>query len=343
MSRMMMPAPVLGNAATHRRVVLLGAAIVTGACLALLLMPAIFVRIETDLSRSQSLLAAMRRNTPTMGSVVLGSSVVMAGIDARLIRPSHHSGDMWTANLGSTGQTLPESLLLYQELPASVRLVIQVVGPYELLARPRIPGQKYNALYMYGYRPTARTAALVHEVLRDQAEIAIDRSDLAQRFQARWAIRTLADRGARRILRGDLQFASSESLVFPNIYTERFAPGKFKKAVAKQARVLRSRPQHADPAAERALQGILEVCHHTGRRLVLLIPPGNPRVAAIVGDGPRGIARKTLQRLAADPAVTVVDASDVLTEAQFVDGLHPTREGARVLSTFVNQRIAHLR
>ena len=93
-------------------------------------------------------------------------------------------------NLGTTGQTLAESLLLYQELPASVRVVIQAVNPVDLLARPRIPAQKYNALFMYGYRPTAGTSACVHDILNDEPVTPIDRSELRGREPRRpsgWA------------------------------------------------------------------------------------------------------------------------------------------------------------
>ena len=315
---------------------------VLGIALALSALPPLFRSIETDMTRSQVLLRALRANDPPIHTVTLGDSVIMCGIDTRLLpAPTGRSGR--AINLSTTGQMLLESLLLYQELPDSVTTVIQAISLDNALSPPELPAQKYNALYLYGYRPHPETAQLAGSIaaLTATQELPLRHSLLAQTFQGRWAIRSMIDTNARMLIRQDLKLEVSNDLFFPHVYTSRMAPEKYERTIAAAIAERRSTPHLTalSPAVQEALRSIHKVCERRQLRLAFLIPPTNPRV--------RGPSTKTthqalisfLRTLSSNPGASIMDAGDLLEEELFLDARHPSKQGAAILTRFVRDHL----
>jgi len=88
--------------------------------------------------------------------VLLGNSVLMNGVDANRFSEN-------TYNLGSSGKGLNESFLMYQEIPKSVKHVIQFVSVDELLEEKLKPIDKQVILNYYskGYSPNQFTLSLL--------------------------------------------------------------------------------------------------------------------------------------------------------------------------------------
>lgn len=330
------------SASNPRRFLLLVLSTALGVAVALQMLPVLFRSIETDLSRSQILLAALRKNDPAIHTVALGNSVIMCGIDARRLTPAPRNPGQ-AINLSSTGQSLLESLLYYQELPASISTVIQAVSPYEAVNAPELPEQKYNALYLYGYRPKPQTAQQIDAIaaLASASPSPLHHSDLDQVFQGRWAMRSMVDTGARQWLRRDLQLDASNDLFFPHVYTARIPSTKYRSAIEGQIQALTSLADSSalNPAVMQVLTSIHEACRSSNKRLVFLLPPINPQIRAAISSTSHESLVQFLQTLTQNTSASIIDASALLPEDQFVDAMHPTKSGATTLTDYVQKQI----
>ena len=114
-------------------VALLTGAILLGLVLCLAAMPALFGALPSDLSRTGHLLRALDGGAESPEIAVLGNSVVMAGVDARQLGQGL-PGRPLVYNLASGAQAPAESFLYYQQLPSSVRVIVQVVSADALKA-----------------------------------------------------------------------------------------------------------------------------------------------------------------------------------------------------------------
>src|SRR4051794_33277060 len=101
----------------------LAGCVALGALIAESTMPVLFGHAPTELSRTRTLFRALR--SPDLVQprlVVLGSSIVMSGIDAKQLAAGLGlQQPVW--NLASTGQQLSESLMVADALPSSVSTV----------------------------------------------------------------------------------------------------------------------------------------------------------------------------------------------------------------------------
>ena len=121
------PAPRSAPFSERNRALMLLSAVIIGLGFGSLGVPALR-KIPNDLQRTSVILRALKSRRPAV--VVFGDSVIMNGVDAAIIS-AQLPGSPQVLNLSSTGQTLAESYLYYQELPRSVQTVVQAVRvPY---------------------------------------------------------------------------------------------------------------------------------------------------------------------------------------------------------------------
>jgi len=107
-----------------RRFLVLTFAVGVGILLAHFCMPTLFRALPTDMSRTAVILDALDESPLHPEVCVLGNSIVMNGVDTRQLSEALPGRpEAW--NLSSSGQSLFESFLLYQELPESVMQVVQ--------------------------------------------------------------------------------------------------------------------------------------------------------------------------------------------------------------------------
>jgi hypothetical protein len=199
--------------------------------------------------------------------------------------------------------------------------------------------QKFNAFYMYGYRADESTRRVLEESLGEPGRKLLDTSSLAQVFQARWVLRQFVDTAFRRILRPDLAIERSiRDLYFPQPYTQRIAPQKLDRMIGRMS------SDGGEPRIAASKSYLLETMSRqavaAGRRLVVVLPPLHPDARAVMGSGQFELVRDYLGSLADRGALSVVDATRLLADEHFVDAVHPTSEGAGILTARIALEIA---
>jgi hypothetical protein len=306
-------------------------ALLCGVGVALLLLPWIFQHTQSDVSRIGVLMTEMQNPTATPKVVALGNSIVMSGIDARQLR-AELPGKPLSWNLASTGQTLAESFLFTQLIPASVEVAIYGM---ELQPEPREPSlirPKYNAFYMFGFRPsefTRRTLERIYPEVTPTLEL----SHLHHLFDARVAVRQQIDTRIRILLRTDIELEGTESDLFhPQQYSRpidaRVLDRLLEERGTAAGHIGSLQVREGTPALARA---IVDEARKSGRATLFVLLPVHPGLPS----PPQGSGRtgELLAMLAKFPQAAVLDVSHLLPAEDFIDHIHPTNEGARKLTT----------
>jgi hypothetical protein len=277
------------NGLSVRRLASLVAAIVAGAGGALFLLSRIFTWIPTDIQRLGILAETLRTQNSTPEIVVFGNSAIMSGIDARGLTdaiPEHPLA--W--NFASTGQSLVESYLLTQDLPTGVKTAI-----YGIFARPGpdaspLHPQKYNTLYMYGYRPNKDTVATIESLFDPSVGSLLKRSAISQVFLSRWAVRQLIDTQLRVLLRSDLALRKSAIDLFdPQRYETPIDPVVTARRIAERNSVFEATPPIVSAPSTRLALQIVRDAARANRQIIFLFPArtSRPVLPERIGDDSR--------------------------------------------------------
>ena len=312
------------------------AAVILGVALAWASSPAIFRALPTDMTRIGVMLDALADTQQSPRVLLFGTSVGMASADmGQVSRKLEGQPLAW--NLASTGQTPTESYLYYQQLPDSVRLVVQLVNPTTLTNWNVLEEQKFNAFYMYGYRPDERTAGKLSSILGDDMAEILERSDFTQRFDSRWAARQMADHYARGLMRQDLTLEQGTyDLVYPSSYTTRLPDALFERALedrfggAQKPAPFYAKPNKLELLAELQARAVAE-----GFQLVFVLQPQHPAQHEFRAPGYFDEARRVLAEFAAANDAIVLDATDLIPGDLYVDPVHPAADGAVLFSSWL--------
>ncbi|MEC9376069.1 MAG: hypothetical protein VYA80_06820 [Pseudomonadota bacterium] len=317
-------------------------AVIAGVCLALSVSTWVFKKAPNDLLRTNVLLEALEDEELNPQFVVMGSSVVMSGVDTRRIT-SKLPGKPLGLNLATTGQNPADSYLYYQNLPKSVGLILQFTTPRFAIGKNAIELQKYNAMYMYGYRPNDNTESTLINIFGERVENIFSMSNLEQRFQSRWVVRQAADNIVRNLVRDDLNFNSyTFDLYFPNNGANRLSALEMQRSLSRR---YIAEHRHDYPATEeKALffKNAGNQASKLGKKFALIINPIHPEVHRIYGDDWYRLVRKYFNLIEESSDFYVIDASDAIGEEYFVDALHISKSGAEVLSDFLVKEIMRL-
>lgn len=135
------------------------ASIILGVFLAWLIAPFVFTHLPNDRDRIRDVVRIVKTQ-PRIA--VVGNSVAMS---------------LGFTNLATPGQSITESVMIADELHGRIILVIT---PWQLATSSTPNAQGWNAWWMYGFRPTNETRALV-------AMPAMN--DAIERFRSRWVVR----------------------------------------------------------------------------------------------------------------------------------------------------------
>lgn len=332
------------------RLLLLIGALLLGVASAAVAIPPVFRATPTDVSRIGTLLTALRDPAARPEVVVFGNSVLMSAVDGRQLTDSL-PGRPLAYNLASTGQSMVESYLLYQELPDSVRDVVQLASVLVADDAKVLDRQKYNTFYMNGFRPTAQTRQRLDGIFGAEVTDQLDSTGLSQSFLARWAIRQLVDTQLRVVLRRDLTLASAErDLYHPQRYndsdsaTRAYADSvrqqRVDRGIAAILRRLGSPPKlRVHERQRRLIAQMIANARADGARLTLLLPPIHPKLRAALNTSlPRAIASFSEEVRSA--GADVFDASLLLEDEHFVDSIHPNNAGAAVVTRALAEQLA---
>lgn len=325
--------------------VALSVAALAGVVCAGLIIPRLFAKIDTDLERTRFLLRTVteikKGTTPAPDMVFLGNSVTMNGVDAELVAKELPNSPR-IYNFSSTGQSVAEGYLYLQELPMEAKAVVLVVSPANLEDDGLPSEDVFNTFYMQGYRPNERTLESLSDVFKGVTDpkdpfkkpydVALfSRNDIQQRFRSRWAIAQVPDTEFRKKLRKDLDTSKSiRSLTYPAPYSKPIAAKNFEVLLPTYNKP-RTTPEFAPLETQNKLiTKLVEQVRADGKKIAIVLAPMHPARLSFAGpEFRRGIANWANKHSIGCP---VLDLSDSLTKDQFLDVVHPSREGAEIIS-----------
>jgi hypothetical protein len=320
----------------------LAAAVVAGVGLAAMASTWVFSNAPNDLRRTQVLLDALDNEAEKPRFVVMGNSVVMSGIDTQIIG-ALFPGNPLGYNLATTGQNPVDSFLYYQNLPGSVELIVQFTTPRFAVGRDAIEVQKYNAMYMYGYRPEPETVAELTRIFASRVTDIFAMSELQQRFLSRWAIKQAADNYIRQFARDDLSFESyTFDLYAPNNGARRLSDELMERAL--QRRYTGSKGFKYRPRKEKTdfYASANRVAVSKNIDYVLVISPIHPSVHEMYDEGWYEQVRRYFATASTAGEFPLIDATDAVSEEYYVDAVHLSEAGAAVLSRFIASELQRL-
>ena len=291
-------------------------------------------QVPTDLLRVRTNLDLLQDATSRPEGIIFGNSVGMNGLDAKQLSGAL-PGEPLVYNLCSTGQTLAESYLYFQELPDSVSFVVVLMLPAALEKVPEVRENTINAFHVYGYRPSDGTIESLERAL-DGSVDTLRRNGAWHRFHSRWMLRQWPDTTVRRLARSDLDLQRA--------HHDKFYPAPYTRVVEerKVARLLSRAKQPRDrdgfrmsDAARRLLAAMASDAERHGCRLFLVLAPVRPELQEHFGEPFFEGVRAFGENPGLPPSLRVIDATHLLRREHFVDHVHPTREGAGMLGDLV--------
>lgn len=327
-----------GRAEAARDLATFLGALLIGAALAAALMPTLVRNAPTDIARIPHLLAALEKPGAAPEVIVLGNSVAMCGIDAKALSKDVADSPLaW--NFASTGQTLLESTLFGQVLPASTRTVVLFVTHRELTTRDTLVPSKWNAFYLAGLRiEEGNKKAFV--AAYPELEPLLSEGELEQRFRGRWVVPRIVDGGMRQLFRRDLTLSrATYDLFFPQPYTRALKGEKRERALARFLGREQELGYEVDGRRAELLARFTADLVAEGRDVLVVSPPVHPEIAAARGRSLPVDTRTFLSRLGERRGIRWLDASTLLGDDEFIDDVHPTGEGALRLTARVAREL----
>ncbi|MEQ1936287.1 MAG: hypothetical protein ABL962_20725, partial [Fimbriimonadaceae bacterium] len=299
------------------------------------LMPAVFSKVPTDLERTRILLKSVRAiqsgSLKPPDIVILGNSVAMNGVDADLVA-SQISSKPTVYNFSSTGQSVAESFLYFQELPAQTKNVVLVVPSRNLETDGLPPKDVTNAFYMNGYRAKPSTISALSAVFGKESE-ALGRTEVEQRFASRWVLSQVVDTVARKKLRKDMETSKSiQSLTYPAPYSKKIAVAEFEKLLPTYDSKRVAGPFNPLDQQVVLITKMADQLKQSGARLWVIFAPLNPRRFEVLGPNYATTTMTYSQLSPFGDAVKVLDLTSLLSAHDFIDVVHPTRTGAEKIS-----------
>ena len=321
------------------RIGILIGGLVFGVVVALLAISAVFRSVPTTITRVGRILEATDDPAHSPRLVVLGNSVAMSGIDAQQLETELRvPGPSY--NFSYQGQTLVESYLLQRRLSDSVELVVQLVQVASGRRIRALDPQKYNNLYMWGYRPSPETIARLRDVYGDPVAAILETSGLAQRFAARWSIQQFADFWLRQLSREprDREFIQT-NLTLPVPYGRSVADEILDQQIDTRAADLASSGYRLDARRTRMIEVLLEDSQRAGRRHVIVFAPLHPALRPEVSKQDLAALARFGESLETPENVYVVDTTLLLSKLDFHDDIHPRVSGARRITRMIARAV----
>jgi hypothetical protein len=321
-----------------RKLVALLLAVLGGIGLGLLTIPSLYRHSDTDLARVGTVLRALHDESLDPRVVVEGSSVFMCGVDARTLRSELPDRPL-VLNLSSPGQGVAESLLYYEQLPPSVRTVVQLLSIDDLAVRRPPPPNSYNAYVMYGGRPDEQTRAALVAAYGEDARALLDAGRIRESFSARWALREAVDQAVRRLLRRDLDLAAAkDDLYFPAPYRERLPPRKIDELYRGLPPRKSGAPLQIIDEQRRVVDALLAAAASRGARVALVLPPVSRRMRDYWGEATLTEYIDVVKQTWGTRSI-VIDATHLLGDDAFIDLLHPDPAGAQELTRAIARQL----
>ena len=318
------------------------ASLLLGVASGLFFLSQVFLSIPSDVQRLGFLFESLRDTQPRPRIVAFGDSVLMSGIDARVfeaVLPDRTP----TWNCAYAGQTFTEAFLLTQQAPSTVEVAIYGVPIRAGSSENPLYSQKYNTLFMSGFRPSPQTKRLLSDLHGEAVRELLNRSWLGQIFLSRWIIRQSLDTSIRQVLRRDLALSkSSRDLVHPQPYEKKVDPKISTRFLARGIEKFRTNGVDFSAGTAEMVDALASEAERKDRKLVFLFPPLHPEITERYAAEIDAATREFSSRPGPAEDALYLDATRLLAREYFIDDKHPTNEGARILSEFVATAVGRL-
>lgn len=288
----------------------------------------LFRHLPHDYARHALILDALQTDTSNR-ILLFGGSQSMFGIDTKLIKDSlHYEGDIY--NLSSPGQYLIMSAYYYSLVGQRTEIVVQCVSPSIFTAN-----KEYNlfdndaiAMHLAGYRIDDDTKDLIRNYNQYFDKPTIIKDILAHTYFKSYLhaiIRPLFD---------DEEFDNSvmSSLYFPHIYTTMKHPNYPTYRCSCEDYVFKNFP-------ELQIEFLRRINHYfkgRGVMYILVFLPINPDECS----GHYQDFDESSKMIEKETGIQVINLSDYLLDNKyFYDAYHPNKDGAKVLSLELSNRL----
>lgn len=327
------------------RIVFLTGALLLGAATALAILPQAFPHIQTTITRVGLILEKLSDPLNPPRLVVLGNSVAMSGIDSYQLATELGEPGQRSYNLSYAGQRLIESFLLQQIFGDTVEILVQMVQIEPGQKRFLLEGQKYNNLYMWGYRPKPTTIEILHKIYGSPVSSLLEAGDLFQRFASRWALQQWIDLKARRIRSGSeaTHRQIQSNLTFPVPFSSPVPEAIRNPMIKRRVGRYMGESYQLDSRAKQLLEAMVVEAKNSGIHLAFVFAPMHPKVRGMLLKDDLVAFAAYAESLAINEHVSVIDATHMLSAKDFRDDIHPTISGARRLTSVIADSLGNSR
>ncbi len=321
------------------QLLILIAAILAGILVAQFLTPTVFRASPSDLDRNGYLLDVLASPNHHPEYVVLGNSIAMQGIDTRLLSkdiPGHPLG----YNLSSTGQGLTEANMFFTALPDSVETVIHLFYVNQLQGVLVIDEQKLNAMQMFGYRMDQDLKNELIRIYGFNTDELLNQSSAQKAFKSRWALRQASDTLIRDLVRTDRDFDSLRTeLYFPSPKSPRLSGKKLRKSYVDTFSKMNKPEFLIYYQGTEHLDSFIKQVKASGRNYIMVVAPLNPAGNEFIPADKLRKATEAITKITQKNDVLLINAIQLLDEKDFFDALHPSVDGAGILTRYIAEQI----
>lgn len=318
-----------------RVTLLLIGCVIAGALSGISAMPVIFRFARTEASRIETVMNALLRS-PAPPIVVTGDSVVMYGVDGRLLGHDLGLGQpVW--NLGTPGQELAEVLMVADALPASVKTLVVGLTSESLDIDPvDVDADLYSTYVMSGYRASADAMAIALRMTSRELLAKFREPWWRIVVRSRWVMRASVDLFLRAHVRRDLNIDLAQTELYQPVTGARVMEPEVKRQFLDGLEQRQNFAPRADRTA--VLLRINDLLARRGQSLIVVLVPDHPRLRAISDPHFYEQRERWLMRMRRDGLI-VEDFHDLLGAEEFFDHVHPSVAGARRLTQTLAVRL----
>lgn len=316
------------NTFSQRPLLYLMISLVLGVAVGIAVIPVLFRIAPGDTRRNRMILQAIRASKPPVpNGCFLGSSIVMNGIDTRLL--SNPEFTLW--NFSSPGQQLLESSLILTQTPENYKTVLVGVSATTLCEHmPDISENKATSYIMYGYSLPVSYLDLVRTVQADTLLEIAENPYLKNVIQGRWIIKNGLDMWIRNMLRRDLDMERSQTdLFYPSPYKKKVNPEALQMLLERYCQAREANDATITNENRRILEYMSAELQEREGRLIVVILPEHPAKRQATEPAYYIRFQEQLVQLQQDLHIEIVNCIDLLSSAQFIDHVHPTVPEAR--------------
>lgn len=310
--------------------------LVLGVVSAILVLPMITSNVPHELRRSKSIRTHTdQQEMNGVDYLFVGNSVIMNGIDCR------HFDEISSTvsyNLSSTGQTLSESIMVVDSVGEfSGTIVLGITRAFLCSSSILTPETKSSAYAVYDYEMSDDCREILTK-LSDTTFLSVyDKPSWRRDLDSRWMLRGAIDIKMRQTLRRDIDFSKAiNDLKFPSPYSKKAKASLVEREIES---VFGNNGLSAiHPNKIEAIEMLGKMVKSRGGKLVLLLQPEHPWTEKIYSAVEEEQFQNSVQSLTPQN-FTIIDTTRLLAEDQFYDALHPSAEGAKLLTERIYRQL----